>query len=296
MTAKHHTVTPGYLPFDPDPGKPHIVLPEGACDSHCHVFGPANRFPYAATSSYIPVDAPKELLFKLQKFLGFERAVIVQASCHGTDNSALVDALQASRETSRGVAIVGPAVDERELAVLHEAGVRGVRFNFVKRLKARQSLEDRLGIVEKIAPLGWHVVIYTEPEDMDEIQPFLESVDVPVIFDHMGRVPVEKGADCPEFERLERLLKSSDRFWVKVSCPERLSKQGPPYHDADAVSKRLIEILPDRVLFGTDWPHPNMVSHMPDDGLLVDRIARICPDETWRRKMLDDNPTRLYWT
>ncbi|MEO4044138.1 amidohydrolase family protein [Hoeflea sp. CAU 1731] len=295
MTAKRQIVTPGYLPFDPDPGKPQIVLPEGACDSHCHVFGPANRFPYASTSSYVPVDAPAELLFRLHDHLGFERCVIVQASCHSADNSALVDALRKAGNKARGVAVVDPATGVDELEMLHEAGVRGVRFNFVKRLKALQPLKDRLKIVEKIAPLGWHVVVYCEPDSIDAVRLLIETVETPVVIDHMGRVPVEKGVDSPEYQTLEQLLTSSDRLWIKVSCPERLSRQGPPYIDVDAVSKRLIEVFADRVLFGADWPHPNMVSHMPDDGLLVDRIARICPNVTVRRKMLVDNPTCLYW-
>ena len=289
-------VTPGYLAFHPNPRKPDYVPPDGACDSHCHVFGPGDLFPYSPTSSYIPVDAPKETLFQRHEFLGFDRAVLVQASCHGRDNSAMIDALKSRPETLRGVAIVGPEITEAELADMHEAGVRGVRFNFVKRLRARQTLEDRRAIVDKIAPLGWHVVIYAEPEDMEDVQPFIADLSLPVIFDHMGRIPVERGTGSPEFKVMERLLREDDKYWVKVSCPERLSKAGPPYDDVVEVAKALIEIASDRVLWGTDWPHPNMKSHIPDDGLLVDRIPVICPDETMQKKLLIDNPDRLYWS
>ncbi len=287
-------VTPGYLAFHPDPKKPDIVLPPGACDSHCHVFGPGDRFPYSDRSSYVPVDAPKEVLFQRHRFLGIERAVIVQASCHGTDNAAMLDALRAGGGAYRGVAIVSADTSPAALAEMHEAGVRAVRFNFVKRLKARQPLADRRAIIEKIAPLGWHVVIYMEPVDLTEIRDFLDEIPIPVVIDHMGRVPVEEGADSAAFGRLAALLED-DRFWIKVSCPERLSKQGPPYEDVDAVARALIDIAPDRVLWGTDWPHPNMTSHMPDDGVLVDRLALICPADAHLQALLVDNPARLYW-
>lgn len=288
-------VTPGYLPFHPNPKKPDIALPPGACDSHCHVFGPSDRFPYSEKSSYIPVDAPKETLFQRHRFLGFDRAVIVQASCHGTDNSAMVDALRAGGDAYRGVAIVPPDISSEALQALHAAGVRGVRFNFVKRLKARQPLDERRAIVEKIAPLGWHVVVYMEPGDLPDIRDFLEGIPLPVVIDHMGRVPVEEGVESPAFRRLAGLL-ANEKFWIKVSCPERLSKLGPPYDDVDEVARALIRLVPDRVLWGTDWPHPNMKSHIPDDGVLVDRLATICPNEAQLQALLVDNPTRLYWS
>lgn len=288
-------VTPGYLAFHPNPKKPDIKLPEGACDSHCHVFGPADRFPYSPTSSYIPVDAPKEMLFQRHQFLGFSRSVIVQASCHGSDNSAMLDALQSAGDNYRGIAIVRPAVSMRELEEMHEAGVRGVRFNFVKRLKAAQPIKDRRTIIEKVAKLGWHIVVYFEPEDLPGIEDFLREIPLPVVIDHMGRVPVEKGPDSAEFDRLANLIGEDDKFWIKVSCPERLSKEGPPYADVDETARALIALKPDRVLWGTDWPHPNMKSHVPDDGLLVERLGIIAPDPADLNRLLVDNPTALYW-
>lgn len=288
-------VSPGYLPFHPNPRKPDITLPSGACDSHCHVFGPADKFPFSKTSSYIPVDASAEQLVQLHDHLGFARAVIVQASCHGTDNAAMLDALTRYPERYRGVAIVASDISATELAEMHKVGVRGVRFNFVKRLKAKQTLDERRAIIEKIEPLGWHIVIYLEPDDMDEVEAFLEGLTIPVVFDHMVRIPVEKGIESVEFKRVERLLQSNENYWVKVSCPERLSKQGPPYDDVDDVAKKLIEIAQDRVLWGTDWPHPNMKSHAPDDGLLVERLGVICPDPEMLKKLLITNPDKLYW-
>ena len=287
-------VTPGYIPPHPAPSKPRVALPPLACDAHCHVFGPADRFPYSPRSSYIPPDAPKEALAALHRHLGFERAVIVQASCHGTDNRAMVDALEASGGTCRGIAIVNDAITAEELAALDRTGVRGVRFNFVRRLKAAQPLDERRAIMRMMEPLGWHVVVYFEPEDLPGIEDFLREIPMPVVIDHMGRTPVSTGPDGPEFARLARLMED-ERFWVKVSGAERLSQAGPPYNDTDPIARRLIALAPDRVLFGTDWPHPNMETHAPDDGVLVDRIAAICSTEAERHKLLVANPARLYW-
>ncbi len=287
-------VTPGYLAFHPDPKKPDQALPPNACDSHCHVFGPAAVFPFASTSTYEPVDAPKEKLFELHRHLGVTRSVIVQASCHGTDNAAMVDALQAGGDNYMGVAVVAEEIDEGELTRMHEAGVRGVRFNFVKRLGGGKPLDVYRRILAKIRPHQWHVVVYFDAEDIETLAPFLGEIPTEVVIDHMGRVPVEEGTASRAFERLHELLVGDDRFWVKISCPERLSREGPPYADVDAVARALLDAVPDRVLWGTDWPHPNMKSHMPDDGQLVDRIMRICDTEALQRKVLVDNPARLY--
>ncbi len=287
-------VTPDYLAFHPNPKKPDRALPPNACDSHCHVFGPAARFPFASSSTYEPVDAPREKLFELHRHLGVSRSVIVQASCHGTDNAAMVDALEAGGDSYRGIAVVSDDVDAGELARMHEAGVRGVRFNFVKRLGGGKPLDVYRRILEKIRPFGWHVVVYFDAEDIDSLAPFLREIPTEVVIDHMGRVPVEEGTAGHAFELLHELLVADDRYWVKISCPERLSKQGPPYSDVDPVARALLSAIPDRVLWGTDWPHPNMKSHMPDDGELVDRIMTICDTDELRRKVLVDNPARLY--
>lgn len=287
-------VTPGYLAFHPNPKKPDIELPARACDTHCHVFGPADRFPYSPASSYIPVDAPKEVLFQRHKFLGIDRAVIVQASCHGTDNAAMLEAVRTGGDAYRGIAILAPDVSEAQLAAMHEIGVRGVRFNFVKRLKARQPEAVRWKIIEKISRFGWHIVVYLEPEDLSDVRDFLSRIPMPVVIDHMARLPMDKGAQSAEFEAVAQLL-ADDRFWIKVTGPERLSKEGPPYNDTHEVSRALMRLAPDRVLWGTDWPHPNMTTHVPDEGILVDRIGIICEDEDQRQALLVDNPTRLYW-
>lgn len=286
-----------YLPFHPDPKVPAYRAPEGAVDAHCHVFGPAARFAYAPTRKYTPCDAPKEQLFALRDHLGFSRNVIVQASCHGSDNAALVDALEAAGDLARGVAVVSPDVTDDELAAMDRAGVCAVRFNFVKRLVDSTPREVFTGIAGRIAKLGWHIVVYFEAPDLEDLVPFLTSLPGILVVDHMGRPDVSKGVDHPDFQRFHALMRDHDNIWVKVSCPERLTQSGPPYSYDDVVpfARSLVEAFPDRVLWGTDWPHPNMKSHMPDDGALVDVIPRIAVTETAQRKLLIDNPMRLYW-
>ena len=288
---------PDYLPFHPNPSKPRYVPPPGAVDAHCHVFGPGDVFPYAPERKYTPCDAPKERLFALRDHLGFERNVIVQASCHGRDNRALVDALHSAGNQARGVAVVAPDIGLDELHAMHEAGVRAVRFNFVKRLVDSTPKSVFLDIAEKIAALGWHIVVYFEAQDLEELTPFLKQLPTTIVVDHMGRPDIAKGIEHPDFQRFVRLLDENDNIWTKVSCPERLSLSGPPHYD-DVVrfSRSLVERFPQRVLWGTDWPHPNMKSHMPDDGGLVDLIPKIAPDASSRQHLLVDNPLRLYWS
>lgn len=295
--------TPGWLDWYDGPSKPQFQLPAGAVDAHCHVFGPGAEFPYAPQRKYTPCDASAEQLFALRDHLGFERNVIVQATCHGADNSAMVDALRRSEGRARGVATVRADVTEDELNELHEAGVRGVRFNFVKRLVDAVPTESLATIVEKIAPLGWHVVIYFEADDLPDLYEFFSSIPTDVVVDHMGRPDVTKSPDGPEFELFLRFMRENPNVWTKVTCPERLSVAGPraldgeqhAYQDVVPFAKRVVEEFPDRVLWGTDWPHPNLKDHMPDDGLLVDFIPQIATTPELQEKLLVTNPGRLYW-
>ncbi len=286
---------PDYLPFHPSPRKPVFQPPAGAVDAHCHVFGPADQFPYAAERKYTPCDAPKEKLFSLRDYLGFDRNVIVQASCHGRNNDALVDALINAEGRARGVAVVSPTVTDDELKVMDAAGVRAVRFNFVKRLVDATPREVFLEIADRIARLGWHIVVYFEAPDLEELIPFLKQLPTTVVVDHMGRPDVTKSVDHPDFQRFVGFMDDHENVWTKVSCPERLTVSGPPYDDVIAHARTLVERFPDRVLWGTDWPHPNMKSHVPDEGDLVDVIPRIAVTEALQSKLLVDNPTRLYW-
>lgn len=285
-----------YLPFHANPSKPSYVPPPGSVDAHCHVFGPAAKFPYAPQRKYTPCDAPKEKLFALRDFLGFERNVIVQATCHGNDNRALVDALQSAGGLARGVASVAPDISKDELSELHEAGVRGARFNFLKRLVDAAPKEVFLKIADKIAQLGWHIVVYFEAQDLEELTPFLKQLPTVIVVDHMGRPDIAKGASHPDFQRFIDLLAENPNIWSKVSCPERLSISGPPdYADVTPFARTLVDLFPDRVLWGTDWPHPNMKGHMPDDGKLVDVIPRIATTAGKQKSLLVDNPRKLYW-
>jgi 2-pyrone-4,6-dicarboxylate lactonase len=287
---------PDWLPFHPAPQRPRFTVPPGSVDAHCHVFGPGAQFPYAAERRYTPCDAPKTKLRGLRDYLGFERNVIVQATCHGADNRAVVDALRTSGDRARGVATVTAQVTDAELAELDAAGVRGVRFNFVRRLVDTTPREVLLQIAQRIAPLGWHVVIYFEATDLAELYGFLASLPTTVVVDHMGRPDVSKPVDGPQFELFMKLMREHPNMWSKVSCPDRLSKSGAPrYDDVVPFAHRLVASFPDRVLWGTDWPHPNLKSHMPDDGALVDFIPRIAPTADLQRRLLADNPTRLYW-
>jgi 2-pyrone-4,6-dicarboxylate lactonase len=291
------TMDKGWLPFHPTPRRPRFVPPPGAVDAHCHVFGPGARFPYAAERRYTPCDAPKTKLWGLRDYLGFDRNVIVQATCHGADNRALVDALLTSQGRARGVATVAPSVTDRELAALDAAGVRGVRFNFVRRLVDTTPREVLLQIARRVAPLGWHVVIYFEAAELPQLYDFFASLPTTVVVDHMGRPDVTRSVDGPEFELFVRLMRERPNIWSKVSCPDRLSSSGAPdYADVVPFARRLVETFPDRVLWGTDWPHPNLKSHMPDDGALVDFIPRIAPAAHLQRQLLSDNPARLYWS
>ena len=287
---------PDWLPFHPNPSKPKFKVPSGAVDAHCHVFGPAAKFPFASTRKYTPCDASKEQLFELRDFLGFERSVIVQATCHGNNNDALEDALIYSNGMARGIASVDQDIDHKTLKRLDRAGVRGVRFNFVKRLVDSRPKDVFEKISGMIADYGWHIVVYVEAQDLAELVPFLLSLPTRVVFDHMARPDVTKGIGSTEFSLFLKLMEN-EKFWCKTTCPERLSKNGPDTNYSDVVPfmEMLVKNFSNRVLWGTDWPHPNMKSHMPDDGKLVDIIELFAPDMVTQQKLLVDNPMRLYW-
>lgn len=283
-----------YLPFHPHPSIPRLMLPDGACDAHCHVFGPAARFPFASERTYTPVDAPKETLAALHAKLGLTRAVVVQASCHGTDNAAMLDAIAASDGRWRGVAMVAAACDARALEDFHWRGVRGLRFNFVRHLGTDAAADAIRRLAPMIAEMGWHVVIHCDAERLGDIASHLAALPVPVVIDHMARVDASLGFDQPAYRLLLELMRD-EKFWVKVCGSDRITRLGPPYADAVPFAHDLVSRFPDRVLWGTDWPHPNARPPMPDDGALVGLLAAIAPSETPRRKLLVDNPARLYW-
>jgi 2-pyrone-4,6-dicarboxylate lactonase len=280
-------------PPDPDTRPPRFRAPADSCDAHCHVFGPAARFPYAPDRSYTPPDAPKESLAALHRILGLERAVIVQASCHGTDNRATLDAIAGSGGRYRGIAIVDRSFADKDYAALHDGGIRGVRFNFVKHLGGMPDMRVFHDVLDRVAPLGWHLVLHLDAADIVELAPVLRGLPLPFIIDHMGRVKAAAGLDQAPFRALLELMRL-DTCWVKVCGAERVSSAGPPFADAVPFARALVAAAPDRVLWGTDWPHPNIAGRMPNDGDLVDLVPQIASDPVSRRKLLVDNPARLY--
>jgi 2-pyrone-4,6-dicarboxylate lactonase len=295
--------TPGWLDWHASPSAPRFKVPPGAADAHCHVFGPGAEYPYAAERKYTPCDASRQQLYALRDHLGFTRNVVVQATCHGADNGAMIDALHHSDGRARGIATVRRDVSDTELQAMHDAGVRGVRFNFVRRLVDFTPRDELMEIAGRIATLGWHVVIYFEGIDLPELWDFFTALPTTIVVDHMGRPDVTKPIEGPEFELFLKFMREHPNVWSKVSCPERLSVSGPPalngeqnaYRDVVPFARRIVETFPDRVLWGTDWPHPNLKDHMPDDGLLVDFIPHIATTPELQRKLLVDNPMRLYW-
>lgn len=269
-------------------------LPINACDSHCHVFGPASIFPYSDIRKYTPQDAPKQDLFALHKQLGFDRAVLVQASCHGTDNSAMLDMMQTAEGRYRGVAIIDEDFDFNQLQSFHDAGVRGIRFNFLPRLVDIKPKDYYLKVADKVAKFGWHIVVYFESENLINIENILHDIPAPLVIDHMGRPDVSQGLQGENFQRICELVKRRPNNWIKVSCVERLTKIGAPYSDVIPYAKYLVDNFSSQVLWGTDWPHPNMEPNVPNDVLLVNTIPLIASTTELQKKLLVDNPHRLY--
>ena len=299
--------TPGWLDWYAGPSRPKFKLPPGSVDAHCHVFGPGEEFPFAPERKYTPCNASKAQLYALREHLGLARNVVVQATCHGADNRAMVEACVSSGGKARGIATVKRSITDNELQALHAAGVRGVRFNFVKRLVDFTPKDELLEIASRIAPLGWHVVIYFEAVDLPELWGFFTAVHddaaTTIVVDHMGRPDASLPVNGPQFELFVKFMREYPHVWSKVSCPERLSITGPKalngeqaaYKDVVPFARRIVESFPDRVLWGTDWPHPNLKDHMPDDGLLVDFIPHIAVTPELQQKLLVKNPMRLYW-
>ena len=279
---------------DTNPKMPSFILPKNATDAHCHVFGPRDIFPYHADATYWPPDNGKNKLKKLHDHLGIERAVIVQASCHGLDNRAMLDAIASSNGAYKGVCIANKDFTDKQFEELNEGGVRGIRFNFVKHLGGAPDLVGMKNVLERVKQYGWHLVIHVNAEDIIAYENFFNQFkDMQIIVDHMGRVPTHLGIDQPAFKVLLDFMQR-DNWWVKVSGSERISKSGPPFYDAIPYAQSLIQTAPDRILWGTDFPHPNIKEHMPNDGHLVDLVSLFTNDESLRKKILVDNPASLY--
>jgi 2-pyrone-4,6-dicarboxylate lactonase len=278
---------------DPNPITPTYRAPAGAVDTHCHVFGPVARYPYAATRPYTPPEAPLAVFDALHRKIGIDRAVIVNATVYGDDSRIVEDAIAQSGGRYRGIANVTEQTTDRQLEDLARAGFDGCRFTFITRLGGAPDLSALERIAPRVAPLGWHVDLYLEAKALDAFAPKLKALPVNYVIDHMGAVSAADGLAAPAFKALLALLASDPKCWVKITGPERLSAAGAPFADAVPFARALIETAPDRVLWGTDWPHPN-VRFMPNDGALVDLIPLYAPDPAWQRKLLVTNPERLF--
>ncbi|HZL30855.1 MAG TPA: amidohydrolase family protein [Pseudolabrys sp.] len=269
---------------------PKFKLPPGATDAHCHVFGPGDIFPYAPNRRYTPEDAPKEMLRALHDHLGVSRAVIVQASCHGIDNAAMMDCLKSDPKRYRGVAIVDDSFGDAQFDTLHAGGVRGVRFNFVKHLGGAPDMAVLNRVIDRIKGRGWHVVLHVDAPDIVSLSDMIKKLPLPFVIDHMGRVPAKDGVDQPPLRALIELSRL-ENCWIKVCGSERISM--PPYAAAVPIARKLVEASPTRVLWGTDFPHPN-ATHEADEADLVDLVPQFTADPVVQRQLLVDNPARLY--
>ncbi len=275
------------------PSRPKLELPRGTCDTHFHIFGPRARFPYAPGRASTPADAPKEALFALHERLGIERGVVVHTQAHGTDNAATADALAARPHDYRGIALVPVDIHDAELRRLDRQGFRGARFHYMQHLGQSTPIRDVIAFGKRLADIDWHLQIHMAAELIGDLSAAIATSPVPVVIDHMGRIDASLGLEQPAFRHLLRLMDHS-HVWVKVSGSDRATRQGPPYADAVPFGGTLVDEFGDRVLWGTDWPHPNHQGPIPDDGALVDLIAKIAPAESARQALLVDNPLRLY--
>lgn len=280
-------------PPDPNTRKPRFTPPPLACDAHCHIFGPGSKFPYAKDAAYEPPDSPFEALQVLHRKLGLERAVIVHASCHGSDMRATLDGIARSKGAYRGTAIIDEKYTEKDFQRMHDGGIRAVRFNFVKHLGGRPDMQFFQRTIQRIRQMGWHLILHLDATDLVEFQDLFRRIPVPMVIDHMGRVKAAGGLEQEPFRILLSSLRN-ENIWVKVCGAERVSSMGPPFTDAVPFAQALIAAAPDRILWGTDWPHPNVGAHMPNDGDLVDLFPLMAPDPALQQKILVDNPARLY--
>jgi 2-pyrone-4,6-dicarboxylate lactonase len=279
--------------FHPHPSTPKLQLPPGSWDTHCHVLGPTDKYPFAATTTINPADAPKETLFALHTMLGIERCVIVQTATHGMDNRVTEDALAAKGGSYLGVALLPTTVSDAELRRLDGRGFHGVRFNFMRHLHQAATLDEVMALTPRLADIGWHLQVHMDGAFIADMAAALARSPVPVVIDHIGRVDAGLGLAQEPFQHLLRLMQN-DMFWVKVSGCDRISRTGPPYADAVLFARKLVTEFPDRVVWGTDWPHPHHKGPVPDEGQLVDLIAEMAPTDELRRKLMVDNPRRLY--
>jgi predicted TIM-barrel fold metal-dependent hydrolase len=283
---------PTIAPPDPDTRTPAVRFPSGACDCHSHVFGPQRRYPFAANAAYIAPDSPTASYVRMLKTIGCERAVIVQPSVYGTDNTAMLDALRSGLFQFRGVAVVRPGITDSELQSYNEAGVRGIRVNLSSATPG-MTLDEARRMAPRLKALGWHIQFFLDLKTMADAEEKLGSLDIPIVIDHFGRVNAQEGVEGEAFQRLLRLVRRPN-CWAKLIGPYFLSSERPYFPDVAPLARAIVAAAPDRVVWGTDWPHPSPHGAMPNDGDLADMLGDWVPDEAQRKRVLVDNPARLY--
>ena len=292
---------PYCYPPDPNTRKPVFTPPPNSCDTHFHVFGPPEVFPFLSTHEYTPPAAPLEHYIKMLAVIGIERAVVVQPSVHGLDNSATLDAIKNSGGKFRGVGRIDDKTPKSELQKLHEQGVRGVRFNLLDRLRGNVKLDVLDRCVEHIVEFGWSLDLHIDMKNLLEQEKRIRAMPVPVVIDHLARVKPAQGPNQPGFQLLLDFMQLS-HVWVKVSGADKICESpvhdylGLPFIEVTPYAQAVIAVAPDRVIWGTDWPHSNNFApgHTPNDGDLVDLLAEFAPDNAIRQKILVDNPAKLY--
>lgn len=280
---------------DPFPKKPSLVLPAGVCDCHAHVFSSLDRYPYTPNRTYTPPDAAVGAYLHMHQRLGIERGVLVQPSVYGTDNSLQVDTLNYLRgqgKNYRGVAVVAADVSDEELDQLELSGHCGVRMNLL--FKGGIDWSDVQALAERLAKRDWHLQFLVDVSDFEDLEGRIRALPVPVVIDHMGHMDCSKGLTHDGFQSLLRLL-TDGQVWVKLSGAYRITtEQLSPYSDVVPFAQALIEANPDQCVWGSDWPHPHFSIPMPNAGDLLDLLADWAPGNELQRKILVDNPARLY--
>lgn len=268
-----------------------MTLPSGSCDCHVHVFGPKDQFPYSEIRAYTPEDASLDEYNRVARLAGLERVVLVQPSVYGTDNRRHLVAAKEFGENARVVVSLHPEVSSAEVRSLHQQGVRGVRVNLL--FSGGGTREGLQTLAEKIAPMGWHMQLLIDVSQSIEIIQMVKDLPVDVVFDHKGHFPARQGIHNPGFEAMLSLLESN-RAWVKLSAPYRISEESYPYDDTWPLVQRLIRANPERLVWASDWPHPAVESKLPSFKELVTLLQRWCPDEALLTDLLVHNPARLY--
>jgi predicted TIM-barrel fold metal-dependent hydrolase len=283
------------MPPDPNPQKPKFKPPPGTCDTHCHLFGPPQVFPYSERRRYTPPAAPFEHYMMMLDVIGVDRGIVVQPNVHDTDNRVSIDAIARSNGRLRGVGRIDDDTSDQELEAMHEGGIRGIRFEFVEGRRGSTNIPLFERMIERIRPLGWHIELHVDPNVLVQHADWFRGLDLISVVDHLARIQTSDGIDQPGFKLLLELMERPN-YWVKISGADQRTNAPYPYADVVPFAHALIAKAPDRVIWGTNWPHSNMFVYgrTPNDGLLLNLMLDFAPDESIRNRILVENPARLF--